>query len=160
MINLNSIRTLYRQPDTLALWGIPYDMRPGQNPRDLWNASRPDVLLARAGGRLGAMMHAPGPLDDWIYLGCPGWWGSIEEADQKRIAAWLARHAELVPENPCEWSRVRRYHVFFEIIDRHMANYGEKIQLTVEPALTHEEACTYLTKQTPHEWRRYFLVEV
>lgn len=143
MVDLDSIRTLYRQPDTLALWGIPYDMRPEQSPRDLWNAP-----------------HAPGPLDDWIYLGCPGWWGSIEEADQKRITAWLARHAELVPENPCEWSRVRRYHAFFEVIDRHMANYGEKIQLTVEPALTHEEACTYLTKQTPYTWRRYFLVEV
>jgi hypothetical protein len=25
--NLSAIRVLYRQPDTLALWGVPYDMR-------------------------------------------------------------------------------------------------------------------------------------
>lgn len=55
---LPTIRTLYRQPDTLSLWGIPYVMREGQTPRDIWNAPRPD-LLAQAAGRYGATMHAP-----------------------------------------------------------------------------------------------------
>lgn len=104
-IDLSSIRVLYRQPDTLALWGIPYDLRPGQSPRDLWNAPRPDVL-ARAAGRSGAMIHAPGPLDDWIWLGCPGWWCNIERADQQQIAAWLEKLGDLVPDNPCEWAVV------------------------------------------------------
>ena len=104
-IDLSSIRVLYRQPDTLSLWGIPYDLRPGQSPRDLWNAPRPDVL-ARAAGRSGALMYAPGPLDDWIWLGCPGWWGNISRDDQQQIATWLEKLGDLVPDNPCEWAVV------------------------------------------------------
>ena len=35
---LDSVVILWRQPDTLALWGIPYKMREdgGQQPYDLW----------------------------------------------------------------------------------------------------------------------------
>lgn len=104
-INLPSIRVLWRQPDTLALWGIPYDMRPGQSPHHLWNAPRPDTL-ARAAGRYGAMMHSPGPLEGWVYLGSPGWWGTIAQDDQQQIAAWLAELGDMVPGNPCEWVAV------------------------------------------------------
>lgn len=114
-IDLASIRTLYRQPDCLALWGIPYNMRPGQSPRDLWNAPRPDVL-ARVAGRSGAMMHAPGPLDDWIFLGCPGWWCNIPREDQQQIQIWLDKLGDLVPGNPCEWATVPRLDTATEMV--------------------------------------------
>lgn len=104
---LPTIRTLYRQPDTLSLWGIPYAMREGQTPRDIWNAPRPD-LLAQAAGRYGATMHAPGPQPDWVWLGCPGWWGSIDDSrDQRAIVEWLATLGDSVPVNPCEWASVQ-----------------------------------------------------
>ena len=80
---LATIRVLYRAPDTLSLWGIPYGMRPGQQPRD----------LQRVGNTNG-----------WIWLGCPGWWYSIPKADQDAITQWLA--ARDVPAWPCEWCTV------------------------------------------------------
>lgn len=79
---LNTIKVLYRQPDTLALWGIPYEMRRGQQPRDLWE---------RRG-------------DSWIWLGSPGWYGSMSKSDQAAVKAFLDQHREAVPENPHEWS--------------------------------------------------------
>lgn len=60
----------------------------------------------------------------------------------------------------------RRYHVWIEIIKPFThpggarLRLGHKEQLTVEPALTHDEACIYLTKQTKYPWRREYLVEV
>ena len=44
-----------------AFIGIPYEMRPGQQPRD---------ILGR---------------DNWVWLGSPGWYGSMS-ADQRAIA--------------------------------------------------------------------------
>ena len=60
----------------------------------------------------------------------------------------------------------RRYHVWLEIVKpfTHTGGarlrLGHKEQLTVEPALTHDEACIYLTKLTKYPWRREYLVEV
>lgn len=82
--DLNSIVVLYRD-DNLGLWGIPYEMRRdvGQEPRH----------LARAGNTKG-----------WIYLGHPGWWGSIPRDDQARIKAFL-KDVDL-PGHPHEWGYV------------------------------------------------------
>lgn len=60
----------------------------------------------------------------------------------------------------------RRFHVWAEIIKPFMnkggvrLHVGRKFQMTVEPALTHDEACIYLTKLTKYPWRREYLVEV
>ena len=37
-MNLESIKVLFRAPDSLTLYGISYDMREGQAPGDLWRA--------------------------------------------------------------------------------------------------------------------------
>lgn len=79
---LATIRVLYRAPDTLALYGIPYEMRPGQAPRNI----REDLRGA------------------WIWLGSPGWWGSLERDEQQAISIYLESWADWVPENPCEFS--------------------------------------------------------
>lgn len=55
----------------------------------------------------------------------------------------------------------RLYHIWVEVTDRRMAHYGCPWRVvTVEPALTHREACTVLSKHTQYSWRRMWLVEV
>jgi hypothetical protein len=81
---LDTIKVLFRQPDALALWGIPYDMRPSQSPKDLHAKYR----------------------KDWIFLGYPGWFGSLSQDDIREIKAFLAQHRGNIPENPYEWTRL------------------------------------------------------
>ena len=105
---LATIRVLYRAPDTLALYGIPYYMRPGQSPRHLWESNSIPDTIATAQGWYGRTISSPGPRADWIWLGSPGWWGHLSEAEQKTIAAWLAplRALDVIPSGPCEWSEI------------------------------------------------------
>lgn len=81
---------LYRQPDLMALWGIPHGMRRevGQSPRDLWERR----------GELG-----------WKWLGSPGWWGSLNQAEIEAIKRFLKpiQAAGMVPEGPGEWTDLR-----------------------------------------------------
>ena len=79
---LASIQVLYRQADTLSLWGLPYQMRPGQGPKDIRTEYR----------------------GDWIWLGCPGWWCGMSREDQMLVQAFLHIYKDLVPEGPNEWS--------------------------------------------------------
>ena len=88
---LSSIRVLYRAPDSLTLWGIPYDLRPGQEPRK---------ILERFRQR--------GTAEDWIYLGEPGWFGSLPAARVREIKEFLRTHKEYVPGNSYEWSPLPR----------------------------------------------------
>lgn len=99
---LRTIRVLWRQPYVLTLWGIPYTMRPGQQPYDLWKAHR-DYLGPRPGHYGAARID----LSDWIALGEPGWWGSRSGADIQAIEAFLAVHRGNIPQNPCEWSELQ-----------------------------------------------------
>lgn len=82
---LGTIQVLFRAPDVMALWGIPYPMRPGQAPLDLYRANR---------------------LSGWIWLGCPGWFGSMRAAEVRCVQGYLRRHAADIPQGPCEWSYV------------------------------------------------------
>jgi hypothetical protein len=104
-LNLDSIKVLFRAPDTLALYGVPYRMRPGQQPGDLWRAHRDYPVIP---GSLGPAYPGYGSrqidLSDWIWLGQPGSWGSITSADQEAITAWLDSLGPVVPEGPYEWS--------------------------------------------------------
>lgn len=58
----------------------------------------------------------------------------------------------------------RRYHVWYEVIKSFSGGarleLGRKEQLTVNPPLTHEQACTVMSKHTNYPWRRLYLVEV
>ncbi len=98
--SLSSIRVLYCENDTLALWGIPYDMRPGQQPDDLLRADRrqreqydPRLLQAKLRD----------VKSGWIWLGSPGWWGHLSPSRQSEIREFLAAHKDCVPNSPNEW---------------------------------------------------------
>lgn len=86
---LATVRVLWRAPDTLDLWGIPYEMREGQTPYDLFKSR--------------VANHA-----DWIWLGQPGWWGHLSGIEQTVIKAFLEKHAEHVPRNPPDFSTLPR----------------------------------------------------
>lgn len=103
-LDLSKIRVLFRAPDTLDLWGVPYDMRPGQSPRDLWQAPRPVRDAERA--RCGYKERRDGPREDWIYLGTPGGHDRVEETEP--VKSFLARHAADIPHNPYEWTTLER----------------------------------------------------
>lgn len=101
MIDLSTVRVLYRRSDTLTLYGIPYAMRPGQSPRDIYRAGRD------------AKPPAPGwygtPSRDytaeWVYLGEPGWWGSLSRERIAEVKAWLEGLPQgAIPEWPEEWT--------------------------------------------------------
>jgi hypothetical protein len=98
---LASIRVLFRAPDTLALYGIRYEMRAGQAPRDLWLAGR----RAEAGTAPRSAAYSD-PRNEWIWLGSPGWWGTMPRESRARVEAWLAKHALAIPQNPYEWCRI------------------------------------------------------
>ena len=82
--DLRSIKILFRAPESLALWGIPYRMREGQEPSDL---------------------HRAGRTEKWIYLGGPGWYGNMSRSEQRRVKAFLRplERRKLIPGNPYEW---------------------------------------------------------
>lgn len=115
--NLSAIRVLYRQPDTLALWGVPYDMRAdvGQQPRDIERAretrnERRWSDWIKYGGS--SRPEEQDPHEGWVWLGQPGWWGPYSEGSPERLAveAYLAGlPAGAVPEGPCEWTRLSEF---------------------------------------------------
>lgn len=81
---LSSIRVLYRAPDTLCLYGIPYKMRPGQSPRDIWG-------------------YRDHPEHGWIWLGSCGWFGDMSKERQAEVKAFLRAHHDEIPQWPFEW---------------------------------------------------------
>jgi hypothetical protein len=95
---LASIRVLFRRDDSLCLYGIPYDMRPGQSPGDIWRASKGYAAAS-------IVLRAPrvDHTSEWIWLGSPGWWGSMSPESRARVEAWLAAHDGVIPEGPFEW---------------------------------------------------------
>lgn len=103
---LASIRILYRRSDTLTLYGIPYLMRPGQQPGDLYRADRQRTSdLARR--RYGTYDNVPArsPIAEWMYLGEPGWFGTYSREDCDTIKLWLASlPAGVIPGGPEEWA--------------------------------------------------------
>jgi len=98
---LESIRVLYRVGDATELWGIPYDMRPGQSPRDLWKAHH-EYVPPRPGWYGSRQIS----LSDWIYLGSPGWYGSLPCERVEQIKTFLEKFKEYVPGWPHEWARL------------------------------------------------------
>jgi hypothetical protein len=100
MLRCVDLDVLYRDRN-LGLWGIPYKMRPGQSPRDLKDAH--DNYRWPAPGHYGPKRIS---LDDWVYLGHPGWYGSMTPAKQEAVKAFLAQHRDSIPGYPHEWSEL------------------------------------------------------
>ena len=101
-VELSKIRVLYRDGNgSMGLWGIPYDMRPGQSPRDLRRAH--ESYSPPRPGSYGAKQV---DLSDWVWLGSPGWYGSMtadEIAEVKRYLTWFR---DAVPNGPNEFSEL------------------------------------------------------
>ncbi len=97
---LASIKVLFRAPDTLTLWGIPYEMRHdcGQEPKHLFVAHR-DYVPPK-------YEYGPKRIDisDWVYLGEPGWYFTYTHEEIEQIKAFVDSHKDAVPGNPYEWA--------------------------------------------------------
>lgn len=99
---LSSIKVLFMAPDTLTLWGIPYEMRPGQQPGDLFRAHR-DYVPPKPGHYGSKRID----LSDWVYLGEPGWFGSMSAERRAEVEAFLASiPKDAKPHGPYEWTRL------------------------------------------------------
>ena len=102
---LATVQILYRDPgDSLALWGILYNMRPGQQPRDIARGHAERSEAAERNRRRGTPDAGPPELG-WIWLGCPGWYGDMPAVEIAAVKVWLAplEAAGVVPGNPGEW---------------------------------------------------------
>lgn len=93
-----SIKVLYRAPQTMALWGIPYEMRPGQQPRHLAEAG--DSYVAPPPGYYGSKQV---DLSDWVYLGSPGWYSGPGEEAHLAQAFLDSLDPNVIPRGPYEW---------------------------------------------------------
>lgn len=104
---LSSIVVLYREPDTMTIWGIPYAMRPGQSPRDLLRGDErrreTHEYNARYSDTYRQAHTFRAAKDDWIYLGSEGWYGSMSAERIAEVKAFLAAHEDDVPQYPGEW---------------------------------------------------------
>lgn len=84
-MNLESIKILWRQHDgPMSLWGIPYDLRPDQSPKDLFEAEN---------------------TSGWVWLGTPGWWGHLTKPEIEEIEKFLYSVWAL-PDCPGEYVKV------------------------------------------------------
>lgn len=91
--NISKIRVLFRAPDTLTLYGVPYEMREGQAPRDIFVGPFKDRFVG-----------------EWVYLGEPGWFG-LADAAQVKLAKQFIEALKLtddVPSGSYEWVRLKR----------------------------------------------------
>ena len=81
---MKEIRCLWLHPHSQVLWGIPHTMRPGQSPRDLWDA---------------------GNVSGWIHLTWIPRMGLTNSANISAIDALLARarKQDAIPAHPGEW---------------------------------------------------------
>jgi hypothetical protein len=91
------IFTLFRHPNTGSLIGIPYQMRPGQSPRDLLRAHQ-EYVPSKPGHYGPAQIS----LADWVALeGCDV---SLPKAQREQVQRFCVARAELIPKGPGEWT--------------------------------------------------------
>lgn len=65
---MDSIQVLYRDPILGNLWGIPYNMREGQEPTNIWNGKTMQDPMHPPPVYRGYTVPDPGPQEDWVYL--------------------------------------------------------------------------------------------
>jgi len=106
--DLDRVEIFFRAPYNLYLFGIPYRMREGQQPGDLWRAE--DEWEERHGAPKPWGYGSPKPdiLKGWLLIPEPGTgtFDKLASEDQRRVRAFLARHRVAVPQNPSEWSEL------------------------------------------------------
>lgn len=105
------VKVLFRRDDSLCLYGIPYEMKPGQQPGDIWRSIRDAPYRSPADcWRAGAPYSQPTlPPEGWIWLGSPGWWGTMAREEREEIERFLAEVKDsggIIPDGPFEWSPV------------------------------------------------------
>jgi hypothetical protein len=86
---LDSFVYLWRENMTLALYGIPRELKhPGH-----FDAFPPEHRR------------------DWVWLGTPGWYGDVDNREKNLIARYIARMESIgaLPEYPNEWTDVREW---------------------------------------------------
>lgn len=100
---LANIAVLYREKINLTLWGIPYEMREGQQPSDLKRAY--DNYVPPKPGHYGSSNI---DLSDWICLGYPGSTHTrlVEEAEVLREFMTMWKAVGAIPEGHDEWTRL------------------------------------------------------
>jgi hypothetical protein len=134
--DLDRIVVLWRQPDLLALWGIPYAMREScqQTPKHLWDA-RHSFYEKPIANRTYARRN-PTDLSDWIWLGQCGWWGSLLPEERTAIEVWLSplEMLGLVPKGPCEFVDLRKE---FRGQTYDEAVWGKRPTAKIHPELGH-----------------------
>ncbi len=104
---LEGVRILFRSPDAGGLWGVPYLMREGQAPYDLWKA-RKDFLnnLSFAAydyrRSLDEDVQKRLALEDWVLI--PEFeWDYRSEEDKRDALAFLEKWKGSIPKGPREW---------------------------------------------------------
>ncbi len=103
---LSVIKYLWRQSDTMALYGIPHELREGQSPNDLFRAEWPGRMQP---GQRARDVHPRKPArevpSDWVWLGTPGWYGNMTRDQVDAVKAYVRGLAD-VPSGPGEWCAV------------------------------------------------------
>lgn len=96
---LVEIRVLFRAPDLDGLWGIPYSMRPGQQPGDIWRAHH--KWETPQPGWYGSRQV---DISDWLWLGQAGWYGSMSQEEIQAMRYYLRTlPAQAIPLYSNEW---------------------------------------------------------
>jgi len=110
--NMKKIKVfaLFRAPDTMALWGVTHPLRPGQSPGDLFRAQRD--WTPPPPGTVGSSKQ---PHLGWVWLGSPGWWGSMPKERRKLVEEFAEKHPTLIPESPFEWTDLEEFEVEFAV---------------------------------------------
>jgi len=109
--SLATVKVVFRSPEALSLWGIPYEMRPDQIPGTLWQNRMVEDTSAVSRGWPGAKKSLPGPREDWLYLGepggAPGWFGRMSTTSRELnlMRDFVARLRETgnLPKKPWGW---------------------------------------------------------
>lgn len=107
---IDGIRTVFRDASGGSLWGIPYTMNHeiNQSPRDIWNGRTMPDPMHQPPTYIGYTVPDPGPQPDWVWLGTPGWFGSMSREEIDLVKAFIERlkSADELPGWPGEWLEV------------------------------------------------------
>ena len=90
------VHALYRQNISLSLFGILYELRPGQSPRDILQ---------------GCSNRGEAFPEDWVWLGSPGWWADMPKERKEAVQAFMREHPDAAPENPGEFCELKDFDV-------------------------------------------------
>lgn len=107
---IDGIRTVFRDASSGSLWGIPYTMNHeiGQTPKHIWDGRTMPDPMHPPPTYIGYTIPDPGPAPDWVWLGTPGWFGSMNREEIELVKAFQERlrAEDLMSQWPGEWQEV------------------------------------------------------